>query len=106
MGHYYYIVAQKGGVRVEGIIIDTVRYIYPLLYVHPPPTAPISTQGPPPPASTPLALCALMLPSSTESSRYRDGIPLFDISSNSGEVHMVVDFPYSLKAVVISSNKE
>ena len=70
----------------------------------PPPAPPAFSKGPPTqPAST---LRAPMTPSSLESFRYRDGIPLSSVSNDSGEVHMVVDILNSPKIVVISFNEE
>ena len=79
--------------------MKSMQYIFPLLFIPPPPTPPTPAEGPLP-APTP---SAAQPPNSLLLLGFRDGIPLSNVL---GKVHMVVDPLDTLELVKLSSNDE
>jgi len=80
----------------RGLTTQTMCYMFRLLYA-----PPIPTQAQPPPT-----LGAAQLPTKSVSSRSSDGIPLSDVSRDSGQVYMVAEIPDIQEVKELSSNEE
>jgi len=67
----------------KGITVETVGYIFLTLFVPPPPPPPLAEGPPSPSPSLPLTLGSPQPHNYPSSSRYGDGVPLFDVYADS-----------------------